>query len=71
MLRKAILGLFVVASIAGAASTGSANPVSKYNPYRSFNASGVNYGSMKWERDHRYCRSAYRGHHHAHMAHMR
>ncbi|WP_428306806.1 hypothetical protein [Lacipirellula sp.] len=52
MLRKTILGLFVVAAVAGLANCSSANPVSKNNPYRSFNISGVNYGSMNWERSH-------------------
>jgi len=27
--------------------------VSPQNPYRSFNLSGINYGSMQWERDQR------------------
>ena len=27
--------------------------ISRNNPYRSFNISGVNYGSMQWERAHR------------------
>ncbi|MFM7290548.1 MAG: hypothetical protein ACKO6B_04865 [Planctomycetia bacterium] len=27
--------------------------VSPQNPYRSFNLSGINYGSMRWERDQR------------------
>lgn len=53
MLRKTILGLFVVAATAGLASTSSAaGPISKNNPYRSFNISGINYGSMNWERTH-------------------
>ena len=53
MLRKIILGLFVVAATAGLASTSSAaGPISKNNPYRSFNISGINYGSMNWERTH-------------------
>lgn len=50
MLRKSILGLFVVAAVTGLASSSSANPISKNNPYRSFNISGINYGSMNWER---------------------
>ena len=50
MLRKIILGLFVVAATAGLASTSSAVTISKNNPYRSFNISGINYGSMNWER---------------------
>jgi hypothetical protein len=27
--------------------------ISKNNPYRSFNISGINYGSMQWEKEHR------------------
>ena len=26
--------------------------LSKNNPYKSFNISGINYGSMQWEREH-------------------
>jgi hypothetical protein len=52
MFRKIVLGLFVVAATAGLASVSSANPISKNNPYRSFNISGINYGSLNWERSH-------------------
>lgn len=52
MFRKVVLGLFVVAATAGLAGSSSANPISKNNPYRSFNISGINYGSLKWERAH-------------------
>jgi len=31
----------------------AAGPISTNNPYRSFNISGVNYGSMRWEQSHR------------------
>jgi hypothetical protein len=31
----------------------SAFAISPQNPYRSFNLSGINYGSMQWERDQR------------------
>jgi len=27
--------------------------ISRQNPYRSFNVSGVNYGSLRWEQDHK------------------
>lgn len=30
-----------------------ADVISKNNPYRSFNVSGVNYGSMRWEQQHK------------------
>jgi hypothetical protein len=33
--------------------TSEADAVSPSNPYRSFNLSGVNYGSMRWEKTHR------------------
>jgi hypothetical protein len=52
MFRKIILGLFVVGATAGLASTSSAVTISKNNPYRSFNISGINYGSLNWERTH-------------------
>jgi hypothetical protein len=52
MLRKIILGLFVVATSSAFASESSAGVISKNNPYRSFNISGINYGSLKWERSH-------------------
>jgi hypothetical protein len=26
--------------------------ISKNNPYKSFNITGINYGSMQWEREH-------------------
>lgn len=33
------------------AGTASAQPMSLMNPYRSFNLSGINYGSQQWEKD--------------------
>jgi hypothetical protein len=50
------LRLFVVFAAACAAvllGTLSAQAVSPRNPYRTFNLSGINYGSMQWERSHR------------------
>jgi hypothetical protein len=38
----------------------AAGPISANNPYRSFNISGVNYGSMRWEAQHRGRSSAVR-----------
>lgn len=51
MLRKLAL-LFAVTAIGWAwdARPADAGPVSTRNPYRSFNITGVNYGSMQWER---------------------
>jgi hypothetical protein len=63
MLRKLILSLFVVSAITGAAGDASANPISKNNPYRSFNISGVNYGSMKWEGAHGRRHGVHQGRH--------
>ncbi len=45
-LRFAVL-LTVATAVAAFGSTASA--VSPRNPYRSFNLSGINYGSMRWE----------------------
>lgn len=44
-----ILLCFVAVCIEGTAEAG---PMSLQNPYRSFNLSGINYGSEQWERDH-------------------
>lgn len=54
MLRR----FFFMSLVGGAAllcTQGSADaaPVSLNNPYRSFNLTGVNYGSMRWEAQHR------------------
>ncbi len=53
MVRKLLLTMVVLAA-ASACNLGpvAAGPVSLNNPYRSFNISGVNYGSMKWQREH-------------------
>jgi hypothetical protein len=44
--------MFLAALACGAAFTfaAEARAVSPRNPYRSFNLSGINYGSMQWER---------------------
>jgi hypothetical protein len=47
MLRRLLLP--IVGLAAALAATPSA-AVSQQNPYRSFNLSGINYGSMQWER---------------------
>lgn len=46
----AILAL-AAATVLGMAS--GARAISPQNPYRSFNLSGLNYGSMQWEKAHR------------------
>jgi hypothetical protein len=50
MIRRILLSLLLVAALSSGAS---AYPISNNNPYRSFNITGINYGSMQWERDHR------------------
>jgi hypothetical protein len=54
-MRRGILAVGVVAGafVLGGAGRSAAGPISTYNPYRSFNISGINYGSMQWERTHR------------------
>jgi hypothetical protein len=44
------LAVAVVAMVASLAVADPARAVSPRNPYRSFNLSGINYGSMQWER---------------------
>jgi hypothetical protein len=55
-LRRLLLP--IVALAAALAATPSA-AVSPQNPYRSFNLSGINYGSMQWERAQREGRSVW------------
>lgn len=50
MTRHLLLSLFVVAACLVDAP--SAQVISRNNPYRSFNVSGVNYASMQWELKH-------------------
>lgn len=52
MVRSFILGLFAVAAVIGMSASSDAARISRNNPYRSFNISGINYGSMNWERTH-------------------
>jgi hypothetical protein len=52
MTRTIILALSIVAA-ASIVNVAAAQPISRNNPYRSFNISGVNYGSQRWEREHR------------------
>jgi hypothetical protein len=54
MLRKlAVLSSLVVAMLMFDVRGSAAGPISPRNPYRSFNISGVNYGSMRWEQQNR------------------
>lgn len=44
----------LVLAFGGLAQPRSADaaPISRNNPYRTYNLSGINYGSMQWERTH-------------------
>ncbi len=44
------LAVALIACVTSLAATSPALAVSPRNPYRSFNLSGINYGSMQWER---------------------
>ena len=52
MKRILFLALLAVAAFGSVTPPRLAFAVSPRNPYRSFNLSGVNYGSMRWERTH-------------------
>ena len=52
LLLSLAIALLAVILVAGAESASARGPISYNNPYRSFNLSGVNYGSMQWERQH-------------------
>lgn len=45
--------LVVAAAAVAVCLTHQAFAVSPRNPYRTFNLSGINYGSMRWEQTHR------------------
>lgn len=54
MFRRFFLSALVAgASLLATSGAADAAPVSLNNPYRSFNLTGVNYGSMRWEAQHR------------------
>lgn len=54
MSRKFCVAVIVcLAASFFSASESSGAVVSPRNPYRSFNISGINYASMKWEKQHR------------------
>jgi hypothetical protein len=52
MIRFGIVALALVAAMA-IFSQPAAAQISRNNPYRSFNLTGVNYGSMQWEAKHK------------------
>jgi hypothetical protein len=59
MIRLSLIAVAVALALSSSSTT-AAQPISPHNPYRSFNISGVNYGSQQWERAHR----GNRGHYH-------
>ncbi|MDZ4658415.1 MAG: hypothetical protein SH868_12625 [Bythopirellula sp.] len=61
MARSLILAVAALFFLGMAANQTSAATISPRNPYRSFNISGINYGSLQWERTHRQQNFARRG----------
>lgn len=53
-MQRIIMASFVLAALITLSmhSSASAALISRNNPYRSFNISGVNYASTQWERQH-------------------
>ena len=51
MLRTLVF-VAAFAAFVGFAQESSAVKLSRNNPYRSFNISGYNYGSVQWEKSH-------------------
>lgn len=49
-MHRRALSVVAPVLVCVAAWAGTAAAISPQNPYRSFNLSGVNYGSMQWER---------------------
>lgn len=53
-MRTLLFGLVLVAGmLLVSGRSADAQVISRNNPYRSFNVSGVNYGSMQWQKQHR------------------
>jgi hypothetical protein len=70
MFRRLFVALVLTTGLVVIGSADAGIKISRNNPYRSFNLSGVNYGSMQWEKQHPYnpfpnrnysYRRAYRG----------
>ena len=53
MKRFLSLAFIAIVTLGITTQSRSALAISPRNPYRSFNLSGVNYGSMRWERTQR------------------
>lgn len=47
------IGTLLAVSVFAFAAPAFAGELSRNNPYRSFNISGINYGAEQWEREHR------------------
>ena len=53
MLRNLLIAAALALPVSlAAAPEAAAGPISLNNPYRSFNVTGVNYGSVRWEQTH-------------------
>jgi hypothetical protein len=54
MRASRVLALLCVSTVAVLSSSPAhAINIRRTNPFRSFNTSGLNYGSMQWEKSHR------------------
>lgn len=62
MVRRmaVLLAIAIAALVVDAGTCAAAPPLSPRNPYRSFSITGLNYGSLQWERTHR---GSYNGYH--------
>ena len=54
MFRRLLIAIVLTSGLVLVGSADAGIKISRNNPYRSFNTSGVNYGSMQWERTHPY-----------------
>lgn len=52
MFRRLLVALVLTTGFVVIGSADAGIKISRNNPYRSFNLSGVNYGSMQWEKQH-------------------
>ena len=58
MTRFILLTVMTITILATSAICRSAKAISPRNPYRTFNLSGINYGSMRWEQTNRQGRTS-------------
>lgn len=52
MARILVLSFLLVAAAILLDARPASAAISRHNPYRSFNISGYNYGSMQWQKSH-------------------